>query len=308
MARYWFTSTRHRPGSGNVMTNGLRDYLILCKPRVVLLMLLTTWAGMYLATDQTIPLSLWITATVGVALMSGSAATLNHAIDYQLDALMERTKNRPLATGKISRRNAFIFATIQGLIGFIVLYFCVNPLTAWLTFLAGVGYAGIYSLYLKKATSQNIVIGGLSGAMPPLLGWTAVSNELTPQGWLLVLIIFTWTPAHFWALCLHRYEEYKAAAIPMLPITHGIAFTKLNIVFYSLLTVACSLMPYAIGMSGLFYLISVTLLNIGMMFYTLKLQFASHPSPLALKTFRYSLFYLTGLFIALLIDHHFLIN
>src|SRR5579883_876071 len=243
------------------MAHFLRNYLILCKPRVVLLMLLTAWAGMYLAALQPIPAWLWMNATLGIALMSGSAATLNHIIDHGVDALMDRTKHRPLASGKIPLRSAWIFASIQGVIGFLLLYFGVNSLTAILTLLAAIGYAGVYSIYLKRATSQNIVIGGLAGAMPPLLGWTAVSGQLDPEGWLLVLIIFSWTPAHFWALCLHRYNDYKQTSIPMLPITHGIPFTKLNIVLYSLLTVACSLLPFAIGMSGSFYFIGVLLLD-----------------------------------------------
>lgn len=282
----------------------LRNYLRLCKPRVVLLMLLTMWAGMYLATDHPLPWSLWIAATVGIAFLSSAAASVNHIIDRRIDALMERTKQRPLASGKISLKQATWFATILTIVGFATLYFYVNLLTALLTFFAGVGYAGFYSLYLKRATSQNIVIGGLAGAMPPLLGWTAVTGQLDPQGWLLVLIIFTWTPAHFWALCLHRLQEYKKADIPMLPVTHGISFTKLNIVFYSLLTVACSLLPYAIGMSGQLYLISVFILDVGLLAYAFKLQFAAENYPIALKTFHYSLIYLTGLFLVILLDHH----
>lgn len=290
------------------MVRGLRDYLILCKPRVVLLMLLTMWAGMYLATTTTIPWWLWLNATLGVALMSGASATLNHIIDHRVDAIMDRTKSRPLAAGTLSLRSAWIFAWIQAIIGFIVLFVGVNKLTAILTLLAGIGYAGVYSLYLKRATSQNIVIGGLAGAMPPLLGWTAVTGQLDPRGWLLVLIIFTWTPAHFWALCLHRLNEYKKAAIPMLPITHGIPFTKLHIVFYSLLTIACSLLPFAIGMSGKLYLICVLILNAGLIGYALKLQFSVNDRLIALKTFKYSLIYLTGLFLVILLDHHLLIN
>lgn len=290
------------------MTLGLHNYLTLCKPRVVLLMLLTSWAGMYLGATGSIPWSLWINATLGIALMSGSAATLNHIIDYRIDALMDRTKHRPLATGRLTLRAAWIFAIIQGLLGFCILYFWVNTLTAFLTLLAAIGYSAVYSLYLKRATSQNIVIGGLSGAMPPLLGWTAVTGQLDPQGWLLVLIIFTWTPAHFWALCLHRLDEYKRAKVPMLPVTHGISFTKLNIVLYSLLTIACSLLPYAIGMSGQLYFITVLLLDAGLIGYALKLQFASEDNGIALKTFQYSLVYLTGLFLVILLDHHLLIN
>jgi heme o synthase len=290
------------------MTPGLRDYLILCKPRVVLLMLLTSWAGMYLGATHSIPWWLWINATLGIALMSGSAATLNHIIDHRVDALMERTKRRPLASGKISLRAALLFATLQGAIGFAILYWGVNTLTAILTLMAAIGYSAVYSIYLKRATSQNIVIGGLSGAMPPLLGWTAVTGQLDPQAWLLVLIIFTWTPAHFWALCLHRYHEYKQSGFPMLPITHGISFTKLNIVFYSLLTIACSLLPYAIGMSGPLYFIIVLILDAGLIGYALKLQFATEDHHIALKTFHYSLIYLTGLFLVILLDHYLLIN
>ena len=290
------------------MSHALRNYLILCKPRVILLMLLTAWAGMYLAATNPIPMSLWIYATVGIALVSGSAATLNHIIDHRLDALMERTKNRPLVSGKLTLTAAWVSAIVQGITGFFILFLGVNHLTAILTLLAAFGYAVFYSMYLKRATSQNIVIGGLAGAMPPLLGWTAVSGQLDPEGWLLVLIIFTWTPAHFWALCLHRYNEYKNAAIPMLPITHGIPFTKLNIIFYSLLTIACSLLPYAIGMSGQVYLITVVLLDIGLIAYALKLQFAVGDNRIALKTFQYSLVYLTGLFSVILLDHYLLIS
>ena len=290
------------------MISGMRDYLTLCKPRVVLLMLLTVWAGMYLASTQPIPWSLWINATIGIALLSGAAATLNHIIDQHVDAVMDRTKHRPIASGRLTTRAALVFATIQSIIGFSILYVGVNTLTAWLTLLAAVGYSIVYSLYLKRATSQNIVIGGLSGAMPPLLGWTAVSGQLDPESWLLVLIIFTWTPAHFWALCLHRYHEYKKSSYPMLPITHGIPFTKINIVFYSVLTVVCSVLPYAIGMSGQLYLATVLLLDIGLMGYALKLQFSVNDTLIALKTFQYSLVYLTGLFLVILLDHHLLVN
>lgn len=271
-------------------------------------MILTAWTGMYLAASTAIPLMLWINATVGIALMSSSAAVLNHIIDHRTDALMERTKNRPLVRGKVSLLEAFLLSLILGLVGFFILYEAVNPLTAFLTLLAAIGYAGFYSLYLKRATSQNIVIGGLAGAMPPLLGWTSVTGRLDPEGWLLVLIIFTWTPAHFWALCLHRYHEYKKTSIPMLPVTHGIPFTKLHIVFYSLLTIACSLLPYAVGMSGSLYFISALFLDAGLIIYALKLQFSTENNLIALKTFQYSLIYLTGLFLVMLLDHHFLIT
>jgi protoheme IX farnesyltransferase len=271
-------------------------------------MLLTTWAGMYLGATDTISAWLWVNATVGIAFMSGSAATLNHIIDHRIDAMMDRTKHRPLPTGKLSLNAAGIFALVLGSLGFIILYTGVNPLTAVLTLLAAIGYSAVYSMYLKRATSQNIVIGGLSGAMPPLLGWTAVTGQMDPQAWLLVLIIFTWTPAHFWALCLHRFHDYQKANIPMLPMTHGIPATKLHIVLYSLLTVAGSLLPFAIGMSGRFYLACVILLDIGLVAYALKLQFSVNNPTIALKTFKYSLVYLTGLFLAILLDHHLLIN
>jgi protoheme IX farnesyltransferase len=297
----------------------VKAYLELCKPRVVLMMLLTMWAGMYLAALQPIPLALWVHATLGVALLCGAGATTNHIVDRKFDALMARTKRRPLPTQKLSLQEASLFAVAQGITGFLVLYYYVNPLTSILTLCATFGYACIYSLYLKHTTSQNIVIGGLAGAMPPLLGWTAVSGTLDPKGWLLVLIIFTWTPAHFWALCLHRYHDYKETGIPMLPITHGITFTKWHIVFYSLLTAACSLLPYVIGMSGLFYLVAVIILNAGLLRYALKLQFSvqdeqqlqpagGNTPPIALKTFHYSLIYLTGLFTAILLDHYLITN
>jgi protoheme IX farnesyltransferase len=267
------------------------------------------WAGMYLASSQSaIPWWLWLNTTIGVALVSGAAATINHIIDHRIDALMDRTKYRPLASGKLTLRAAWIFALMQTTIGFFVLYLGVNPLTAILTLLAGVGYSVIYSLFLKRTTSQNIVIGGLSGAMPPLLGWTAVANQMDPQGWLLVLIIFVWTPPHFWALCIHRIEDYKISGFPMLPVTHGIHHTKIQIVLYTCLTAACSTLPYVIGMSGMLYLVSVTLLNIGFITYAVKLFFAKENDPLALRTFHYSLIYLTGLFIAILLDHHLMIN
>lgn len=290
------------------MTPGLRDYLTLCKPRVVLLMLITAWAGMYLAADETIPFSLWLIATIGIALVCGSAAAVNHIIDHRIDAIMDRTKQRPLPLGKIPPKAAAYFAGILAITGFTLLYFYVNQLTAVLTLLSALGYAGFYTLYLKRATPQNIVIGGLSGAMPPLLGWTAITGRLDPEGWLLVLIIFTWTPPHFWALSLHRLDEYKKVGIPMLPVTHGIFYTKLHIVFYSLLTVAASLLPYAIGMSGKLYFIAALGLGAGLLGYALKLQFAENNSRIALKTFHYSLVYLTGLFLILLLDHHLLIN
>lgn len=292
------------------MAPSWRDYLTLCKPRVVLLMLLTAISGMYLATQDEFPVALCTIAVVGIALVSGSAATFNHIIDHRIDALMDRTKKRPLPTHKIPIKSAVVFGIILASLGSIILYLFVNTLTAVLTLLSAIGYAVFYTLYLKRATPQNIVIGGLSGAMPPLLGWTSVTGQLDAQGWLLVLIIFTWTPPHFWALSLYRLEEYKKVAIPMLPVTHGIFYTKLHILFYSALTLASSLLPYAIGMSGRLYFVSALLLGAGLLIYAFKLQFAHSDSEaeIALKTFKYSLVYLTFLFVLLLLDHHLLIN
>lgn len=290
------------------ITTTLRDYFTLCKPRVVLLMLLTVWAGMTLASTGPLPWSLWVMATLGIGLLSGAAATMNHIIDHRIDAVMERTKHRPLASGKLSLTQAWVFATIQSLFGFFILYLFVNPLTALLTALTAVGYAIIYSIFLKRSTSQNIVIGGLSGAMPPLLGWVAVTGELDAKSWLLVLIIFTWTPAHFWALCIHRLDEYKKSSYPMLPVTHGVPYTKLNILFYTILTAVASLLPYITGMSGLFYLVCVLFLNAGFLVYAFRLQYSPENNTLALRTFHYSLIYLTGLFAALLIDHHLMLS
>ena len=285
------------------MTEQIRYYVTLCKPRVVALMILTVWAGMYLATTSALPWSLWIAATLGITLLSTSAATINHIVDRRFDAMMDRTKQRPLVTGNLSTRAAWCFAITQSVIGLLILIFAVNTMTAILTLLSGIGYALVYSLYLKHATPQNIVIGGLAGAMPPLLGWTAVTGHPDAQGWLLALIIFTWTPAHFWALALHRYADYERATIPMLPITHGITYTKLHIILYSTLTMAASLLPYAVGMSGTLYLISACLLDVGMMVYAIRLFF-SKDNHLALKTFHYSIIYLTVLFVMLLLDHY----
>lgn len=285
------------------MTGLLRDYLILCKPRVVMLMLLTVWAGMALAATSPLPWTLWVNATLGIALLSGAAATLNHIIDHRIDALMERTKHRPVASGKLTVNAAFRFASLQSLVGFILLYTTVNPLTAWLTLASAIGYAIIYSVYLKRNTSQNIVIGGLSGAMPPLLGWTAATNHMSVQGWILVLIIFAWTPAHFWALCLHRLDEYKKSGFPMLPITHGIPYTKKNIVFYAVFTAIASLLPYAVGLSGLIYLITALILNTVFISYTVRLLCNDTDPRLAIRTFHFSIIYLTLLFLVMLIDH-----
>lgn len=280
-----------------------RDYLELCKPRVVLLMLLTVVVGMYLAAPGWINLSLVAFTLLGVGLSASSAAAINHLVDRRIDAIMARTKKRPVAQGKISVVQALSFALIIGFLGLAVLFLLVNPLTAYLTFITLIGYAGIYTGYLKRATSQNIVIGGLAGAAPPLLGWTAVTNQLTPEPLLLVLIIFTWTPPHFWALAIYRFEEYKNAQIPMLPVTHGIPYTKLSIYLYTVLLLIVSILPFIIGMSGLFYLCGALILGFRFLFWAHKL-YRSEQAQVAMQTFKFSIIYLMLLFVVLLVDHY----
>jgi protoheme IX farnesyltransferase len=281
-----------------------RDYVVLCKPRVVLLMLLTVIVGMYLATPGWIDLSLICFTLLGVGLCAGSAAAINHLVDRHIDSIMARTKKRPVAHGRVSVSQALGFALIMGGFGLAVLIFFVNKLTALLTFITLIGYAGVYTGYLKRATSQNIVIGGLAGAAPPLLGWTAVTNHLDPQALLLVLIIFTWTPPHFWALAIYRFEEYKQAQIPMLPVTHGIQFTKLNIYLYTILLLVVSILPFTVGMSGWLYLVSALGLGFRFLFWAHKL-YRTEKAVVAMQTFRFSIVYLMLLFVFLLIDHYF---
>ena len=280
-----------------------RDYVELCKPRVVLLMLLTVAVGMYLAAPGWINLSLVFCTLVGVGLCAGSAAAINHLVDRHIDSIMARTKKRPVAHGRVSVTQALWFALVVGGLGLGVLLVFVNQLTALLTFVTLIGYAGVYTGYLKRATSQNIVIGGLAGAAPPLLGWTAVTNHLDPQALLLVLIIFTWTPPHFWALAIYRFEEYKNAQIPMLPVTHGIQFTKLNIYLYTVLLLVVSILPFIIGMSSWIYLIAASALGARFLFWAHKLYRTEKPI-VAMQTFRFSIVYLMLLFIFLLIDHY----
>jgi len=280
-----------------------RDYLELCKPRVVLLMLLTVVVGMYLSTPGWIDLSLVGFTLMGIGFCAGSAAAINHLVDRQIDSIMARTKKRPVAHGRVSVMQALWFALIMGTLGLTVLILFVNKLTALLTLITLIGYAGVYTGYLKRATSQNIVIGGLAGAAPPLLGWTAVTNQLDPQALLLVLIIFTWTPPHFWALAIYRFEEYQHAQIPMLPVTHGIAFTKLNVYLYTILLVVVSVLPFIIGMSGPIYLIGALGLGLRFLWWAHKLYFSEKPV-VAMQTFRFSIVYLMVLFVFLLLDHY----
>ncbi|KTC84835.1 heme o synthase [Legionella brunensis] len=280
-----------------------RDYMELCKPRVVALMLLTVVVGMYLAAPGWIPLSTLVTSLLGIGCCAGSAAAINHLVDKRIDAIMARTRKRPVAQGRVSIKQALYFASLMGAIGLVILILFVNCLTAILTFFTLIGYAGIYTGYLKRATPQNIVIGGLAGAAPPLLGWTAVTNQLDPQALLLVLIIFTWTPPHFWALAIYRFEEYKNAEIPMLPVTHGIAFTKLNVLLYTILLLIVSILPFIVGMSGWLYLVGAILLGMRFMYWSVTL-FRNEQLTIAMRTFRFSIVYLMMLFVFLLVDHY----
>jgi protoheme IX farnesyltransferase len=280
-----------------------RDYLELCKPRVVLLMLLTALVGMYLASPGWVSLPLLGTSLIGIGLCASSAAAINHLVDRHIDAIMARTKKRPVAHGRISACQASWFAITMGGCGLVVLVVFVNKLTALLTVVTLIGYAGIYTGYLKRATPQNIVIGGLAGAAPPLLGWTSVTNQLDPQALLLVLIIFTWTPPHFWALAIYRHKEYQNAEIPMLPVTHGIPFTKLNVYLYTILLLAVSILPFIVGMSGLFYLMGALVLGARFLFWAHRL-FRTDKAVVAMQTFRFSIIYLMLLFVFLLIDHY----
>jgi len=279
-----------------------RDYLELCKPRVVALMLLTVLVGMFLATPGWIPLITLFASLIGIACAAGSAAAINHLVDKRIDAIMARTSKRPVARGRVSVKQALYFALLLGTVGLVILFFFVNLLTAVLTFITIIGYAGVYTGYLKRATPQNIVIGGLAGAAPPLLGWTAVTNQLDPQALLLVLIIFTWTPPHFWALAIYRFEEYRHAEIPMLPVTHGIAFTKLNVLLYTILLLVVSALPFAVGMSGLIYMLGALVLGGRFLYWSIVLYSTEKPI-IALRTFRFSIIYLMILFVFLLIDH-----
>lgn len=280
-----------------------RDYLVLCKPRVVALMLLTTLVGVCLADPVLSQFSTIFFALLGIGLSAGGAAALNHLVDKKIDAMMERTQQRPLVQEKISSKQALYFALSMGGIGLFILMIGVNLLTAFLTFFTFIGYAGIYTGYLKRATPQNIVIGGLSGAMPPLLGWTAITNQLDPEPLLLVLIIFIWTPPHFWALAIHRLEEYKKAKIPMLPVTHGIPFTKLNILLYTILLFVVSLLPFLIGMSGWIYCLGTIVIGCRFLHWAIIL-YRNKEASAAMYTFRFSIIYLMVLYLLLLIDHY----
>lgn len=278
-------------------------YYELTKPKVVMLMLLTTLVGMFLSTPKLPPLPLIFWGIFGIGFSASGAAVINHLVDERFDAIMQRTANRPIPTGKIKPSHAFIFAIVLSIIGLGSLILFVNWLTAALTFLTLIGYAIIYTIFLKHATPQNIVIGGLAGAMPPLLGWCAISDHIDPNALLLVLIIFVWTPPHFWALAIHRYKEYQRVAIPMLPVTHGIEFTKLSVLLYTILLMPISLLPFVFGMSHFIYLICTLILDLGFLYWACQLAFGKHPAN-GIKTFWYSIWYLMLLFVVLLIDHY----
>ena len=280
-----------------------QDYLTLCKPKVVSLIIFTAVVGMFLATPNMVPWDVLIYGIIGIGLAASSAATINHVIDYRIDSIMARTMRRPLPEGKISIVNAIIFAWFLGTISMGILAFLVNTLTAGLTALSLIGYGFIYSMFLKRATPQNIVIGGAAGAAPPVLGWTAVTGTLDPNSLLLFLIIFVWTPPHFWALAIYRRDDYAAADIPMLPVTHGVEFTRLQILLYTILLFVVTLLPYLVGMSGLFYLVGAVLLGAGFLYYAILMRF-NHDDQLAMRTFSYSIIYLMLLFAFLLIDHY----
>ena len=280
-----------------------RDFYEMCKPRVVMLMILTSLVGMFLAVPGMVPLDILIFGNIGIALVAGSGAVVNHLIDHKVDSLMKRTHNRPIPQGRVDPKQAAIFAAAIGIAGLLILLFLVNPLCAWLTLASFIGYAFIYTGYLKRATPQNIVIGGLSGAMPPLLGWAAVTGTIEPGALILVLIIFAWTPPHFWALAIHRKEEYAKTGIPMLPVTHGEHITKIHIILYTVIMFLITLLPYLTGMSGPIYLLAAVILGLGFLAWSLLLMYKPKPST-AMDTFRYSIVYLMVLFIVLLTDHY----
>ena len=279
------------------------DYLELTKPNVVALMILTALIGMFLAVPGMVPLRVLLLGNLGIALCAGSAATINHLVDRHIDQKMARTLNRPVARGRVEPLQAFLFATVLGILGMAVLIIFINPLTAWLTLASLLGYAVVYTLYLKRATPQNIVIGGLAGAAPPLLGWTAVTGQIDAHALLLVLIIFAWTPPHFWALAVDRKKEYARAGIPMLPVTHGEQYTKLHILLYTLILVLITLLPYLTGMSGWLYLVAAIVLG-GVFLYWAILLLISKKAGIGYKTFKYSILYLMLLFLAMLVDHY----
>ena len=280
-----------------------QQFLSLCKPRVVSLIVFTAVIGMFLATPGMIPTNILLPATLGIALVAGAAAAVNCLVEIKIDAVMARTRWRPLPRGEISSLQTLLFAGVVGGCGLFLLYRYINPLTMWLTLATFVGYAVVYTVLLKPLTPQNIVIGGASGAMPPVLGWAAVTGEISSDALLLFLIIFAWTPPHFWTLALYRKHDYARAGIPMLPVTHGDKFTRLHVLLYTLILVAVSLLPFSTRMSGLLYLLSACVLG-GLYLYFAVRIYSDYSDRLAQSAFRYSIVYLSLLFAALLIDHY----
>ena len=285
-----------------------RDYYELTKPRVVMLIVFTAIVGMFLAVPGWPGISALLFGTIGIGMAASSAAVFNHVLDARIDIHMLRTRGRPLPQGRVSESNALMFASAVCVLSMIILWFLVNPLTAVLTFASLIGYAVVYTVFLKRATPQNIVIGGAAGAAPPVLGWTAVTGEVTSSALLLFLIIFVWTPPHFWALAIARKDEYAKAGIPMLPVTHGEAYTRLNILLYTILLMLITILPYLTGMSGLIYLAAAAALGAVFLGFAVRMKFDGEDRALPMRTFRFSITYLAILFAALLVDHYFMLQ
>ena len=292
-----------RTYSQNSFLNILREFIVLTKPRVNLLIMFTAIVGMLLAHQSTLDYELILFASIGIGLAASAAAIINHVVDQRIDSIMDRTKSRPLVNGSIKPLHAIYFALFLSITSIMMLYLLVNALTALLTFLSIIIYSVIYSVYLKNLTSQNIVIGGIAGAMPPLLGWTSITNQIEPFPLVLFLIIFLWTPPHFWALAVYKYEDYKKADIPMLPVTHGRDFARLHIFLYSILLFCITLFPYILGLSGFIYLTGVVLIGLKFTIDAYSLMISKSAAE-AIALFRYSITYLAVLFALLLLDHY----
>jgi protoheme IX farnesyltransferase len=290
--------------AGQPLASRLNQFYQLTKPRVVSLIVFTAVIGMFLATPGMVPLQALLAGTLGIALTAGAAAAINCLVEQKIDAVMTRTSRRPLPRGQVTSLQTLAFAGVVGGAGLFVLYQWVNALTMWLTLATFIGYAVIYTVVLKPMTPQNIVIGGASGAMPPVLGWAAVTGQIAPDALLLFLIIFAWTPPHFWALALYRKQEYAKAGVPMLPVTHGDKFTRLHVLLYTVILTAVTLMPFVTRMSGAIYLATALVLDAVFLWYAVRI-YVAYSDALAQRTFRYSIFYLTALFAALLLDHYF---
>jgi len=286
-----------------IMAASWRDYLALCKPKIVALIIFTAVVGMFLSTPGMVPLQALICGTIGIGLAAASAAAINHVVDYRIDSIMARTMRRPLPKGNVSLQGAILFAFLLATLSMVILTYFVNVLTAILTAVSLIGYGFIYSMYLKRATPQNIVIGGVAGAAPPVLGWTAITGTLDPNSLLLLLIIFAWTPPHFWALAIYRVKDYASVDIPMLPVTHGVEFTRLHILLYTIILSIVTLLPFITYMSGPLYLFGAIVLDAGFLYYAIRMQ-RDHSDRLAMQTFSYSIIYLMALFAFLLIDHY----